>query len=304
MARNDVNRFAELEVFVKVVEQGGFSAAARQMGMTPSAVSKLISRLEQRLATRLVNRSTRQLQVTSEGCDFYERGRLILANLEEAERATSAQATPKGRIHVNTNVPFAEHFLLPLVPAFGQRYPDISLELSLTDQVIDIVEQRADVALRAGPLKSSSLVARKLGQTHKLLVAAPGYLKQHPTPLHPDDLAQHTLIDHTSYGAQSQWPFREQGKSQSVTTRARWQANNGQAVKQLVMNGAGIARLAVFQVKNEIAKGELVPLLETYNPKETEEIHAVYVGQGGFLPRRVRVFLDFLVEHVVIDGVL
>lgn len=131
--------------------------------MTPSAVSKLITRLEQRLGTRLLNRSTRQLQLTPEGCTFYERGVRILADLEEAERCASENAAPRGRLRVSANVPFGHHFLLPLVPEFLAQHPEVTLDIVLTDEVVDILEQRTDVAVRAGPLKSSSLVARKLG---------------------------------------------------------------------------------------------------------------------------------------------
>ena len=173
MARLDVNRSGELEVFVRVIELGSFSAAARACSMTPSAVSKLVARLEQRLGTRLVNRSTRQFHLTPEGCAFYERGVRVLADLEEAERSAGMHSVPRGRLRVNANVPFGHHFLLPLVPQFLEHYPDVTLDIVLSDEVIDILEQRTDVAVRAGPLKSSSLMARKLGETRMVIVGAP-----------------------------------------------------------------------------------------------------------------------------------
>ena len=153
MARIEVNRSGELEVFARVVELGGFSAAARACCMTPSAVSKLVARLEQRLGTRLVNRSTRRLQLTPEGCAFYERGVRILADLDEAERCASAHAAPSGRLRVNANVPFGHHFLLPLAPAFLARHPEVTLDIVLTDEVVDALSalpraQRAVVVLR------------------------------------------------------------------------------------------------------------------------------------------------------------
>mgnify|MGYP003600198022 FL=1 len=140
MARLDVNRSGELEVFVRVVELGGFSAAARACGMTPSAVSKLVSRLEERLGARLLNRSTRQLQLTAEGCGLYERGRQVLAALDEAERCAGVQDVPRGKIRVNANVPFGQHFLLPLAPLFLERYAEVTLDIVLTDEVVDILE--------------------------------------------------------------------------------------------------------------------------------------------------------------------
>lgn len=195
MARLEVNRSGELEVFVRVVELGGFSAAARACGMTPSAVSKLVSRLEERLGARLLNRSTRQLQLTAEGCGLYERGRHVLAALDEAERCAGVQDVPRGKIRVNANVPFGQHFLLPLAPLFLERFPEVTLDIELTDAVVDILEQRTDVAVRAGPLKSSSLLARKLGQTRMVIVASPAYLARRGTPLTPAELASHNLLD-------------------------------------------------------------------------------------------------------------
>ncbi|MGB3423564.1 MAG: LysR family transcriptional regulator [Castellaniella sp.] len=298
MARMDVNRSGELEVFVRVIELGGFSAAARACGMTPSAVSKLVARLEQRLGTRLVNRSTRQLQLTPEGCAFYERGVRILADLNEAERCASAEATPRGRLRVNANVPFGHHFLLPLVPKFLAHHPDVTLDIVLTDEVIDILEQRTDVAVRAGPLKSSNLVARALGATRMMIVGAPGYLMRHGTPTTPDALPAHNRLGANYVRAQPGWPLRHHGQDVVVPVSGNAQAGDGEALHRLALAGLGLARLAAFQVRDDIAAGRLIPVLEDSNPGDLEEVHAVYVGQGGYLPLRVRAFLDFLAEHV------
>src|SRR5476651_649039 len=302
MARLEINRSGELEVFVRVIELGSFSAAARACTMTPSAVSKLISRLEQRLGTRLINRSTRQLQLTPEGCGFYERGVRLLADLDEAERCASAHATPRGRLRVNANVPFGHHFLLPLASEFLDLHPDVTLDIVLTDEVIDILEQRTDVAVRAGPLKSSNLVARKLGQTRMVIVGAPGYLARYGTPLTPDDLARHNCLGANYVRAHPGWPLRYAGEDLSVPILGNAQASDGQALHRLALCGLGLARLAVFQVKADIAAGRLLPVLEELNPGDIEEIHAVFVGQGGYLPLRVRTLLDFLVERVKIDN--
>jgi len=301
VARLEVNRSGELEVFVRVIKLGGFAAAARASGMTPSAVSKLVGRLEGRLGTRLINRSTRQLQLTPEGCAFYERGIQVLADLDEAERYASAQVTPRGRLRVNANVPFAHHFLLPLVPEFLERYPDVSLDIVLTDEVIDILEQRTDVAVRAGPLKSSSLMARKLGQTRMVIVGAPSYLARRGTPMTPDELQQHNLLGANYVRAQPGWPFRVDGIDTVLPVTGNAQASDGEALHRLAVAGLGLARLAAFQVREDIAAGRLVPLLEAFNPGEVEEVHAVFVGQGGHLPLRVRALLDFLAERVSIS---
>ncbi|MDX5629633.1 MULTISPECIES: LysR family transcriptional regulator [unclassified Brenneria] len=302
MARLDVNRSGELEVFVQAIELGGFSAAARACGMTPSAVSKLVARLERRLGTRLLNRSTRQLQLTPEGCVFYERGVRILADLNEAERCASAHATPRGRLRVNANVPFAHHFLLPLVPEFLASYPDVTLDIVATDEVIDILEQRTDVAVRAGPLKSSNLLARKLGQTRMTIVAAPDYLQRHGTPSTPDELTRHNRLGANYARVQRGWPLRYAGEDIEVPVTGNVQASDGEALRRLALAGVGLARLAAFQVRDDIAAGRLRPVLEDLNPGDNEEMHAVFVGQGGYLPLRVRALLDFLVEQVRIDA--
>ncbi|UXY14048.1 LysR family transcriptional regulator [Chitiniphilus purpureus] len=298
MARLEVNRSGELEVFVRVVELGGFSAAARACGMTPSAVSKLVGRLEQRLRTRLLNRSTRQLQLTPEGCAFYERGMRILADLEEAERCAGACTTPRGRVRINANVPFGHHFLLPLVPEFLARHPDVTLDIVLTDEVVDILEQRTDVAIRAGPMKSSNLMARKLGATRMVIVAAPGYLARHGTPTTPQELLAHNRLGANYVRARSGWPLRHDGQDSTVAVTGNAQASDGEALRYLALAGLGLVRIAAFQVRDDITAGRLQPVLEDCNPGDLEEVHAVYVGQGGFMPLRVRALLDFLVERV------
>jgi DNA-binding transcriptional LysR family regulator len=298
MARLEVNRSGELEVFVRVVELGGFSAAARACGMTPSAVSKLVSRLEERLGARLLNRSTRQLQLTAEGCGLYERGTQVLAALDEAERCAGVQDVPRGKIRVNANVPFGQHFLLPLAPLFLERYPEVTLDIVLTDAVVDILEQRTDVAVRAGPLKSSNLLARKLGQTRMAIVAAPSYLARRGTPLLPADLASHNLLDANYERARSGWPLRLPDGDLIVPAVGNTQASDGEALRQLALAGLGLARLAAFQVRADIAAGRLQSVLEAFNPGDSEEVHAVFVGQGGHVPLRVRVLLDFLAQHV------
>ncbi|AHF79312.1 Transcriptional regulator, LysR family (plasmid) [Sodalis praecaptivus] len=301
MARLEVNRSGELEVFVRAIELGGFSAAARACGMTPSAVSKLVGRLEQRLGTRLVNRSTRQLQLTAEGCVFYERGVRILADLEDAERCASEHSAPRGRLRVNANVPFGLHCLLPLVPEFLARHPEVTLDMVLTDEVIDLLEQRTDVAVRAGPLKSSNLVARRLGGTHMVIVAAPGYLSRHGMPTTPKQLLAHNRLGANYVRAQPGWPLRHAQENLLIPVTGNVQASDGEALRRLALAGLGLARLAVFQVRDDIDAGRLLPVLEECNPGDVEEIHAVYVGQGGYIPLRVRAFLDFLAERVNID---
>ena len=297
MSRPDVNRSGEMELFVRVVDGGSLSAAARVLRMTPSAVSKSLGRLESRLGVRLLNRSTRGLQLTAEGRRFHERSRQVLDDLDEAERDVAGESSPGGRLCVNANVPFGHHLLLPIVPLFLERYPAIELDVVLSDEVVDLLGRRADVAIRAGPLRNSRLVARRLGATRMTIVAAPSYLERHGRPRRPRDLEHHRLIDFDYPRARKAWPLLERGSPVRIEPPGRLQASDGEAVRRLALAGAGIARLAAFQVREDIADGRLVPILERCNPGDTEEVHAVFIGQGGHLPARVRAFLDFLVAN-------
>ncbi|WP_192181968.1 LysR family transcriptional regulator [Mesorhizobium amorphae] len=299
MARPEINRSGEIEVFVRVVEAGSFSAAARALRMTPSAVSKLIARLEARLGARLISRSTRRLQLTPEGIAFHDSGVRILADMAAAERETAAGAAPRGLLRVNSYVPFGQHRLIPLLPRFLERYPEISVDLVLTDHVIDLMEERADVAIRAGPLGESRLVARKLGQSRTVVVAAPSYLERHGTPRTSADLDRHNRMGFRFSRHIDGWPFVDRaGLSTVVSTTGNALVGDGEAMRLMALAGAGIARLARWHVEQDIAAGRLVPLLEAFNPGDEELTHAVYVGQGKHLPARVRAFLDFLVETV------
>ena len=299
MARPDINRSGEIEVFVRVVEAGSFSAAARQLRMTPSAVSKLIARLEARLGARLVSRSTRRLQLTPEGAAFHDSGTRILADLDAAEREAAAGAAPRGRLRVNSYVPFGHHRLIPLLPRFIERYPEISVEAVLTDSVIDLMEERADVAIRAGPLRESRLVARKLGQSRMVVVAAPSYLAARGIPGTPVDLAGHNLLTFGFARHMDGWPFVDASGVEIVApVDGTPTVSDGEAMRLTALSGAGLARLARWHVEPDIEAGRLVPLLEDFNPGDLEPTHAVYVGQGRHLPARVRAFLDFLAETV------
>ncbi|AZN96813.1 LysR family transcriptional regulator [Mesorhizobium sp. M9A.F.Ca.ET.002.03.1.2] len=299
MARPDINRSGEIEVFVRVVEAGSFSAAARALRMTPSAVSKLIARLEARLGARLVSRSTRKLQLTPEGAAFFDSGVRILADMAAAEREAAAGAAPRGRLRVNSYVPFGQHRLIPLLPRFLERYPEIAIDLVLTDDVIDLMEQRADVAIRAGPLGESRLVARKLGQSPAVVVAAPSYLRTHGTPRTPADLERHNRMGFCFVRHIDGWLFLDgTGGNVVVPSTGNALVSDGEAMRLMALSGTGIARLARWHVEPDIDAGRLVTLLEDFNPGDEELTHAVYVGQGKHLPARVRAFLDFLVETV------
>ncbi|WP_087721838.1 LysR family transcriptional regulator [Pandoraea sp. PE-S2T-3] len=299
MGRQDVNRSGDMEVFARVAELGGFSAAARALHMTPSAVSKLIARLEARLGARLFNRSTRRLQLTPEGTAFHERATRVLADIEAAEREAAAGAVPRGLLRVNASVPIGTLYLLPVIPAFLTQFPEIRLDLTLTDTVVDLLEQRADVAVRAGPLRDSRLVARKLGESRMHVVASPGYLARNGPLRTPADLIHHNVMAFNFDRQVQGWPFLDgAGGITHYPQIGNMVVSNGEIMRKLAVEGLGLGRHSRYHVDTDLREGRLVAVLEDYNPGDLEPVHAVYVGQGGHLPARVRAFLDFLVEHV------
>jgi DNA-binding transcriptional LysR family regulator len=296
------NRSGEMEVFAAVVERGGFSAAAKLFGMTPSAVSKLVTRLEARLGARLVNRSTRKLQLTAEGQAFHQRCITILSDIAEAECEAAAGRAPRGRVRVNANVAFGNQILLPLAPAFLAEHPELSVDLVFTDQVVDLIEERADIAIRVapGPLRGNQLMAKKIGESGVAVVASPDYLARHGEPRTPAELEKHNLIGFNFARSVEGWPFRVDGELISIAAVGNTQVGDGEIARQLAVAGIGLARLGRFHVEAEIAAGRLVTVLDAFNPGDIEVIHAVYLGQGGFVPARMRAFIDFLARNVKI----
>jgi len=299
MARKDIDRSGAMEVFVRAVGLGSFSAAARALRVTPSAVSKMIGRLEARLGVRLLHRSTRKVQLTAEGAVFFERSTRILGDIDAAEREVGSGVTPRGRLRVNTNVPFGMHHLLPLLPGFLAAYPQLTVEVALTDVVVDLFEARADVAIRVGPIRESRLVARKLGESRMVVVASKAYVKQHGKPATPADLANHNCLSFGFVRHSKGWPFLDGARGvMTVAPVGNSAVSDGEAMRGLALAGLGVARLARFHVGPDLEAGRLVPLLEAYNPRDTEAIHAVFLGQDGKMATRVRAFLDYLVAHV------
>src|SRR6202142_1865903 len=290
-----------MEVFARVFELGGFSAAARVLRMTPSAISKLVGRPETRLGARLINRSTRALQLTPEGQLFYDRSTRLLADMDEVEQSVAEAKVPSGKIRVSVNIPVGRQLLLPVVPAFLEAYPKLSLEISLTDQVIDLLEQRTDVALRSGPLKSSQLIARKLGAARMIIVGSPGYFARYGIPKTPGELTQHNRLGFSYARVAKGWPLIDEGVQRTIPPSGNVQVSDGDALRALAISGVGLVRLASFIVSGDIAANRLVPVLEKFNPSDIDELHAVYLGQGGLLPIRIRVFLEFLAERIKIS---
>ena len=291
------DRAHALALFATVVEQGSFSAAGRTLGLSPSAVSRTIDRIEARLGVRLLLRSTRALALTAEGRAYLQAARRILADLDDAEQQIADQGAPRGRLRVSAALAHGRLCVVPLLQDFVARYPHILVDLALQDTLADVAGGQADVAIRFGPLADSSLTARKLGENRRVIVASPAYLAAHGTPQVPEDLHDHNCLNFSFRRAEPVWPFRRDGQEFALSVKGNIEANNGETLGQLAANGVGIARVGAFSVVPEIAEGSLVPILEAYNPGDIEPIHAVFVG-GATTPARVRVFVDFLAANL------
>jgi len=297
MSRDRVNRAADMEVFATVIERGSFSAAARILGLSPSAVSRTISAVEARFGVRLIARTTRALAMTAEGEAYYHAARRILGDLAEVEQTIGEQAAPRGRLRISTTLSYGRLYIVPLIGEFIDLHPGIIVDISLTDTVIDLVEERADVAIRIGPLPDSPMIARRLGESDRVVVASPAYIARYGEPLAPEDLRAHRCLGFNFRRQQPWWPFRHDGRDISLAITPAIETNNGDTVTQLALGGVGIARIGRFNVAGAIDDGRLVELLADYNPGDVEPFHALFLG-GSTLPARVRVFIDFLAERL------
>ncbi len=292
------NRAGEMMVFVRVVEAASFSEAARLMLMTPSTVSKLIARLETRLGVRLIERSTRRLTLTREGEFYYERSRELLGKLDETEQQIAhGGAEAEGVVRVTSSVSFGTTALENILPAFFEAYPKVIVDLSLSDEVVDLYLDRTDVAIRVGKLADSNLMARKIGETRRCIVASPAYLARHGTPATPDDLMKHNCLGFNFRRAMPVWPMREGGRIVERMLSGSLLVNNGDTLRRMAIAGVGIIRLADYHLRGPIERGELVELLLDSDIGVVDEIHALFRG-GQFLPARVRAFLDFCVPRM------
>jgi DNA-binding transcriptional LysR family regulator len=294
------NRVGEMTVFAQTVEDGSFSKAARSLRLSPSAVSKLVARLEDRLGVRLIQRTTRRLALTAEGRLFYDRCREILDDIAAAEELVSAsRLRPRGILRVGLSHGFGMSQIVPLVPRFAERFPDVELQLAFADRRVDLLAEGLDMAIRLGPARGDdALIARRLCEHGRIVCAAPGYLARHGIPATPEALARHNciLFDQPEY--LNHWPFRRpDGTVERVRVRGTARSDSGDALHQLLLNGIGIGRAADFLALRDIAAGRLVPLLDEFAVDERTPVHAVY-PQRRHLPAKVRVFIDFLVEQL------
>lgn len=292
-----MDRLDEFAVFAKVVETGSFTAAARALGISKAKASKQVARLEGRLGARLLNRTTRRLSVTEAGGAFHERCRRILAEVEEAEDAVGRlQAAPRGILRINAPMTFGLMHLSPLVPAYMARYPEVTVDLSLNDRFVDLVEEGWDLAVRIGRLRDSSLIARRLASFRAVVCAAPAYWERRGRPEHPRDLGGHDCLIYSYLERPEDWRFARDGEEASVRVAGPLRANNGQILLEAAVAGAGVLLSPTFIVADALADGRLEAVLSPWCTEDVG-IHAVY-PHARHLSAKVRTFVDFLAAEL------
>ena len=283
----------DLKTFITVIDSGTLSAASVHLGQTTSGVSRALSRLEDKLATSLLTRTTRRMELTEEGHLFLERARAILGAMEEAEETIRIRRQkPAGRLCVDAASPFMLHCVVPHMAEFRALYPDIKLELSSNDQITDLIEHRTDVAIRIGALADSTLHARALSSSPLYVMASPDYLARHGTPQKPEDLAAHSLVGFAQYEQGNSWPLRH-ATGNSLQIMPSISASSGETVRQLALAGQGIVCLADFMTRADLDAGRLVKVLEDSYTGYRQQIHAVYY-RNTQLAQRISCFLEFL----------
>ncbi|MBA4091317.1 MAG: LysR family transcriptional regulator [Sphingobium sp.] len=296
------NRFGDVENFLMVAGEGSFAAAAKMLRLTPSAVSRSIARLEQRLGVALVRRTTRSLALTREGQVYHDKMIAILGDMMDVENSLSSEGQgPRGLLRINASPSFGIECLIPILPRFAERYPAVTVDLTLTDAIVDLVEERADVAIRIGPLRDTRLRAKKLGHSRMVLVASPDYLARRGTPRTPDDLAGHDCLRFSFRRSVDSWPFRVRGRQVQRPVQGRFFGNSGEVVRRMAIAGGGIARHGRFHVASDLREGRLVEVLAEFDAGDGEDIHALYAAEDRSAAR-VRAFLDFLEGALVVEG--
>jgi DNA-binding transcriptional LysR family regulator len=290
----------DIALFALVVERGSFAAAAAETGQTASAVSRAISRLEDRLGVRLLERTTRRLSLTAEGESLMAHGEGILAAIERAETdVTAASGRPSGRVRVSLGTALARHPFAAALGEFSVRYPEIRLELLITDRRVDVIGEQVDVAIRTGPLADSSLIARRIGESRRVICASPDYLANHGIPQTPQELSRHRCMTIAGHAALAEWPMRDpSGAAWRVAVNGGIATDSALMLRDMAVAGAGIVRLAEFVISDALADGRLVPLLVDHHVDEPLPVWAI-TPPGRRCTPRVRAFIDFAAELCV-----
>lgn len=290
-----MDRFEEMQAFAAVVDAGSFVRAAENLQVSKTAASRLIGNLEARLGVRLLHRTTRKLSLTVEGEVFHARCRDLLADVEEAEAEVTSRADEAvGLLRLNVPVSFGLLHLAPLWPAFMAQHPDVTLDVTLADRIVDLVDEGYDLAVRIARLPSSSLVSRRLASTRMVVCASPEYLRRHGTPRHPAEIARHTVFSYTLLAAGEHWSFEGPQGPVSVKVTPRMRSNSGDTCCTAALMHQGIVLQPSFMVSSHLRSGALVEVLPEYRSMELD-VYAVYASRKHLTPK-VRVLVDFLVE--------
>lgn len=290
-----MDRIDAMHAFVAVADLKGFAPAARKLGLSASGVTRQIAALEEHVGARLLQRTTRSVALTDVGARYLERARRILADLEEAE--TSAQAermAPAGRLVLSAPAAFGRHHVSPVMSAYLLRYPAVTGELRLSDRVVNLVEEGIDLAVRIGHLPDSSLVARHVGDTCRMIVASPDYLETHGEPRVPADIAAHQTIHFGSFDPATEWPFVEDGRNTRVGCAPHYITDSADTALFHAEQGGGLARVLAYQAAEALAAGKLKPVLRAFEPPPLP-IHLVY-PTSRLLSAKVRAFIELVME--------
>ncbi|WP_444933091.1 LysR family transcriptional regulator [Microbulbifer sp. JTAC008] len=287
---------AAIPIFVTVAETGGFSPAAKLLGISKSAVSKRVTQLELQLGVKLLHRTTRKLSLTEAGEHFYEHARIAYKSAKDAQDAVlQLQGEPRGRLRINAPMSFGRLHLAPIIPVFMKRYPEISIDMILDDKVVDLVGEGFDIAIRGGDLPDTSLIARKLAPLKSVLCASPSYLKEFGEPTELEQLSAHNCLIFTYSRDVKEWGFIKDNHLHTIEVKGNYQVNNSEALREALLQGVGIGRLPTFVAGPDIEAGKLIPLFEEYQ-MPAKSIYAVF-PERQFMPAKVRAFIDFAIEY-------
>ena len=293
-----MDNISRIEIFLNVVKHESFSASARELGMTGSAVSKQVQNLEDYLGVKLLNRTTRKVSLTSEGAMYFDKASYAVENLNNAKNEIQdLRACPTGKLKINTPMSFGINYLTKPLAEFAKKYPDLDLDIDFDDRNVDVISEGYDAVIRIGALKDSSLIARKLKECPLILCASKEYIKEHGMPEAPEDLKNHELINYTRHNNRSEWRYTNaNGDNKFVEIPSSFSANNGEMMLDATLDGLAMSILPIFLAHEHLASGQLIRVLEGYETYPQRNIYAIF-PQNRYISTKVRLFVEFICEY-------